>query len=299
MVTLCFASLMKSIVRQPWVRFLAGMAFAAHPIHCEAVASIVGRAELGAALHTLVALLAYRAHLRTRRRGQHDNGPSSLAVNNNNNKSAPLRKRIKSPEYSNSESQSSSSSSDGESLTVPALSTDNRFEQRRRSLLSLFIETVTICCCSSSDLIKKRQYRVASLDSSSSTSSSNHVHQRANRRHQHQRHQSDADHRSDVVVVGDNYCKDRSEYGSVYLVASLTIAASALLWKETGIAAIPLCAAMEIVHRIQWRRSPTEPGNRQSTDGSCLLHLQVSDDDCPLNRSLLHIYIFPVAIVSL
>ena len=68
LVTLCFSLLIRPLIRQRWARHLAGLTFAAHPIHCEAVASIVGRAELGMALHTLVALLAYRAHLRWRRR---------------------------------------------------------------------------------------------------------------------------------------------------------------------------------------------------------------------------------------
>lgn len=68
LVTLCLTLLVQPIIRRRWIRWIVSLAFAVHPIHCEAVASIVGRAELGAALHTLVALLAYRAHLKARGR---------------------------------------------------------------------------------------------------------------------------------------------------------------------------------------------------------------------------------------
>lgn len=41
---------------------MAGLLFAVHPVHSEAVAGIVGRADLLACLFTLVAFLAYAAH---------------------------------------------------------------------------------------------------------------------------------------------------------------------------------------------------------------------------------------------
>lgn len=41
---------------------ITGFLFAAHPIHSEAVAGVVGRADLLACLLTLSALLAYSAH---------------------------------------------------------------------------------------------------------------------------------------------------------------------------------------------------------------------------------------------
>ncbi|XP_069686444.1 protein O-mannosyl-transferase TMTC2-like [Periplaneta americana] len=47
----------------PWV---AGMLFAVHPIHTEAVAGIVGRADVGAALFFVLALLAYHRHVARR-----------------------------------------------------------------------------------------------------------------------------------------------------------------------------------------------------------------------------------------
>ena len=59
----------RPLIHQPWIRCLTGLAFAVHPIHCEAVASVVGRAELGTALHILLALVAYRRYL-TQRHGQ-------------------------------------------------------------------------------------------------------------------------------------------------------------------------------------------------------------------------------------
>lgn len=41
---------------------ITGFLFAAHPIHSEAVAGVVGRADLLACLFTLLAFLAYSAH---------------------------------------------------------------------------------------------------------------------------------------------------------------------------------------------------------------------------------------------
>ena len=38
---------------------VAGLLFAAHPIHCEAVASVVGRADAGAGLFFLLSLMSY------------------------------------------------------------------------------------------------------------------------------------------------------------------------------------------------------------------------------------------------
>ena len=66
LVTLCFSLLVKSLTEKPWVRWATSLAFAVHPIHCEAVASIVGRAELGMALHILLALLAYGCYINQR-----------------------------------------------------------------------------------------------------------------------------------------------------------------------------------------------------------------------------------------
>nr|CAD7567993.1 unnamed protein product [Timema californicum] len=48
------------------MQWLSGLLFAVHPVHTEAVSGIVGRADVGAALFFLLALLAYKAHLHHR-----------------------------------------------------------------------------------------------------------------------------------------------------------------------------------------------------------------------------------------
>ncbi|XP_063240130.1 protein O-mannosyl-transferase TMTC2-like [Bacillus rossius redtenbacheri] len=53
----------------------AGLVHALHPVHTEAVAGLVGRADVGAALWCVAALLAYRSHLR--RRGGADPGAAA------------------------------------------------------------------------------------------------------------------------------------------------------------------------------------------------------------------------------
>ncbi|XP_061570207.1 protein O-mannosyl-transferase TMTC2 [Cololabis saira] len=54
----------------PW-SLLAGLLFASHPVHTEAVAGVVGRADVGAALFFLLSLMCYVRHCRLRggRRG--------------------------------------------------------------------------------------------------------------------------------------------------------------------------------------------------------------------------------------
>jgi hypothetical protein len=47
--------------RGPW-SLLAGLLFASHPVHTEAVAGVVGRADMGAALFFLLSLLCYVRH---------------------------------------------------------------------------------------------------------------------------------------------------------------------------------------------------------------------------------------------
>ncbi|CAL8262266.1 unnamed protein product [Merluccius merluccius] len=59
----------------PW-SLLAGLLFASHPIHTEAVAGVVGRADVGAALFFLLSLLCYVRHCRLR---GHE-GPRRLSV---------------------------------------------------------------------------------------------------------------------------------------------------------------------------------------------------------------------------
>ncbi|TSK13296.1 Transmembrane and TPR repeat-containing protein 2 [Bagarius yarrelli] len=50
---------------EPW-SLLAGLLFASHPVHTEAVAGLVGRADMGAALCFLLSLLCYSCHCRLR-----------------------------------------------------------------------------------------------------------------------------------------------------------------------------------------------------------------------------------------
>lgn len=51
----------------PW-SLLAGLIFASHPVHTEAVAGVVGRADEGAALFFLLSLLCYMRHCELRGR---------------------------------------------------------------------------------------------------------------------------------------------------------------------------------------------------------------------------------------
>lgn len=66
------------LIRQTWVRCAIGLAFAVHPIHCEAVASCVGRAELGMAFHILLALITYQRHIQFRSNAEQTSSRCSL-----------------------------------------------------------------------------------------------------------------------------------------------------------------------------------------------------------------------------
>ncbi|CAL1568597.1 unnamed protein product [Knipowitschia caucasica] len=57
---------------------LAGLLFASHPIHTEAVAGVVGRADVGAALFFLMSLLCYMKHCRLRGGPRTGHGRSSV-----------------------------------------------------------------------------------------------------------------------------------------------------------------------------------------------------------------------------
>jgi protein O-mannosyl-transferase len=54
--------------RRPVAVGVAAAAFAAHPVHTEAVAGVVGRADLAACVFFLLSLLSYAAHVRLRER---------------------------------------------------------------------------------------------------------------------------------------------------------------------------------------------------------------------------------------
>uniref|UniRef100_A0A8C5DXP0 dolichyl-phosphate-mannose--protein mannosyltransferase n=1 Tax=Gouania willdenowi TaxID=441366 RepID=A0A8C5DXP0_GOUWI len=65
-VTGLFTSLACLLIGEGLWSLLAGLLFASHPIHTEAVAGIVGRADEGAALFFLLSLLCYINHCRLR-----------------------------------------------------------------------------------------------------------------------------------------------------------------------------------------------------------------------------------------
>uniref|UniRef100_A0A3P8UUS5 dolichyl-phosphate-mannose--protein mannosyltransferase n=1 Tax=Cynoglossus semilaevis TaxID=244447 RepID=A0A3P8UUS5_CYNSE len=67
-VTVLFTSLARLLLGGGLWSLLAGLLFASHPIHTEAVAGVVGRADEGAALFFLLSLLSYIHHCRLRGR---------------------------------------------------------------------------------------------------------------------------------------------------------------------------------------------------------------------------------------
>uniref|UniRef100_A0A674MSR5 dolichyl-phosphate-mannose--protein mannosyltransferase n=1 Tax=Takifugu rubripes TaxID=31033 RepID=A0A674MSR5_TAKRU len=67
LVTALFTAFTRPLLgRGPW-SLLAGLLFASHPIHTEAVAGVVGRADVGAAAFFLLSLFCYARHCRLRR----------------------------------------------------------------------------------------------------------------------------------------------------------------------------------------------------------------------------------------
>ncbi|KAM8862156.1 protein O-mannosyl-transferase TMTC2 [Synchiropus picturatus] len=68
-VTSLFTSLAHLLLGRGVWSLLAGLVFASHPIHTEAVAGIVGRADEGAALFFLLSLLCYIQHCKLRDHG--------------------------------------------------------------------------------------------------------------------------------------------------------------------------------------------------------------------------------------
>lgn len=63
-----------------WAVGAAGALFAAHPVHTEAVAGIVGRADLMACNFYLIALLAYAKHVSYRETGDRREWPALVAT---------------------------------------------------------------------------------------------------------------------------------------------------------------------------------------------------------------------------
>ncbi|XP_050738471.1 protein O-mannosyl-transferase TMTC2-like, partial [Eriocheir sinensis] len=69
-VTAAYVGVLKGVGVGAWACLGAGSLFAAHPVHVEAVAGVVGRAELLAALAFCLALAAYTRYLRGRATGR-------------------------------------------------------------------------------------------------------------------------------------------------------------------------------------------------------------------------------------
>ncbi|KAL4612808.1 transmembrane and TPR repeat-containing protein 2-like [Arapaima gigas] len=67
-VTVLFARLSRTLLGEGCWSLLAGLLFASHPVHTEAVAGVVGRADVGAALFFLLSLLCYARHCALRPR---------------------------------------------------------------------------------------------------------------------------------------------------------------------------------------------------------------------------------------
>uniref|UniRef100_A0A665VVY3 dolichyl-phosphate-mannose--protein mannosyltransferase n=1 Tax=Echeneis naucrates TaxID=173247 RepID=A0A665VVY3_ECHNA len=67
LVTALFTAFSRSLLGGGLWSLLAGLLFASHPVHTEAVAGVVGRADVGAALFFLLSLLCYVRHCGLRR----------------------------------------------------------------------------------------------------------------------------------------------------------------------------------------------------------------------------------------
>ena len=64
--TYLFVKLCELVLRDKLAILLSGCMFASHPIHTEAVAGIVGRADVAATIFCLLSFLSYRKHIRFR-----------------------------------------------------------------------------------------------------------------------------------------------------------------------------------------------------------------------------------------
>ncbi|XP_034018928.1 protein O-mannosyl-transferase TMTC2a [Thalassophryne amazonica] len=67
LVTALFTTFSRHLLGGGLWTLLAGLLFASHPVHTEAVAGVVGRADVGAALFFLLSLLCYVRHCRLRK----------------------------------------------------------------------------------------------------------------------------------------------------------------------------------------------------------------------------------------
>lgn len=65
-MTAIFTHFVRIILPETFPTVVAGLLFAAHPVHTEAVAGIVGRADVGACLFFLLSLLSYIRYIHHR-----------------------------------------------------------------------------------------------------------------------------------------------------------------------------------------------------------------------------------------
>ncbi|KAK2712020.1 hypothetical protein QYM36_010897 [Artemia franciscana] len=72
--TALFTKFARTIFRQTFPCAISGAIFASHPIHTEAVAGVVGRADIGSSIFFLLAFLAYRKYLIFRTISIHGSG---------------------------------------------------------------------------------------------------------------------------------------------------------------------------------------------------------------------------------
>ncbi|XP_014784886.1 protein O-mannosyl-transferase TMTC2 [Octopus bimaculoides] len=63
LVTVCFTHMSSVFLHRTLPTLIAGILFATHPVHTEAVAGIVGRADVGACLFFILSFLSYRQYI--------------------------------------------------------------------------------------------------------------------------------------------------------------------------------------------------------------------------------------------
>ncbi|KAL4232912.1 Protein O-mannosyl-transferase tmtc2 [Mactra antiquata] len=66
LVTGIFTKLSRIILKQTFPTLVSGLLFASHPVHTEAVAGVVGRADIGACLFFILALMNYMKYVKLR-----------------------------------------------------------------------------------------------------------------------------------------------------------------------------------------------------------------------------------------
>ncbi|XP_052238315.1 protein O-mannosyl-transferase TMTC2-like isoform X1 [Dreissena polymorpha] len=65
-VTALFTKLSRTLLKHSFPTLVSGVLFASHPVHTEAVAGVVGRADIGACFFFLLALLSYMKYVKLR-----------------------------------------------------------------------------------------------------------------------------------------------------------------------------------------------------------------------------------------